>query len=145
MSDLARRLIGREEGLKLSVYQDHLGYWTIGFGHLVDARLGGQIPRQMAEDLLDHDINQVVDRLAATYPWFSGLDDVRQAVFISLGFQLGFTGLAKFHNTLAAAALGDWNACAAYLLHSKLATQTPARIQRLANALISGKSADLGF
>lgn len=145
MSDIARRLIAREEGLKLSVYQDHLGYWTIGYGHLVDARKGGQIPRQIAEDLLDYDINLVVDRLTATYPWFSALDDVRQAVFISLAFQLGLEGLAKFHNTLAAAALGDWKACAAYLMHSKLATQTPNRIQRLANALISGKPEHLGL
>lgn len=145
MSDLARRLIAREEGLKLSVYQDHLGYWTLGYGHLVDARKGGQIPRQIAEELLDYDINQVVDRLAATYPWFSALDDVRQAVFISLAFQLGLAGLAQFHNTLAAASLGDWNATAAYLLHSKAATQTPARFQRLANALVTGKPTDLGL
>ena len=52
----------RHEGLKLHAYQDHLGYWTIGYGRLIDKERGGGISETEAETLLENDIDRLASR-----------------------------------------------------------------------------------
>lgn len=42
-------LLTSDEGRVPHAYQDHLGYWTIGVGHLIDRRKGGvaELPSMM--------------------------------------------------------------------------------------------------
>jgi lysozyme len=42
----------REEGKRRSAYQDHLGYWTIGVGRLIDARKGGGLSDEESTESL---------------------------------------------------------------------------------------------
>lgn len=138
ISELTQQL-NRDEGRRSTVYQDHLGYYTIGVGRLVDARRPGSGLRPDEMDyLLRNDINDRIDALTRALPWFQNLDDVRKGVLLNMAFQLGTEGLLGFKNTLAKVESGDYAAAAAMMLQSKWATQTPERAQRLSKQMESG-------
>lgn len=128
-----------DEGFVPHVYQDHLGFWTLGIGRMVDKRRGGGISRAEADYLLTNDVEGRFAFLMEQYPWFSTLDPVRQSAFLNLSFNLGIEGLAKFRNTMAAAARGDWRAVARGLRDSKWFTQVqPARSGRILRMVKEG-------
>lgn len=128
----------RHEGLKLSAYQDSLGYWTIGVGRLIDARRGGTISEEEAFYLLEHDIDTVVRECYTAFPWFEGLDEIRQRVIADMAFNLGISGLKKFTRTLAAIAQGDYDLAASRMLQSLWSKQVGRRAIRLAKMMETG-------
>ena len=138
MDPLLRNLLLRDEGFRRSAYQDHLGYWTIGVGRLIDARKGGGISLEEALYLLENDVNSKETELRAHFPAFLALDRVRKAVLLSMAFQLGVMGLMAFRNTLRAVEEKRWNDAAEGMLGSLWARQTPGRALRLAEAMRTG-------
>lgn len=46
----------QEEGFKPHAYKDSLGYLTIGYGRMIDERLGGYLSEEEAGFLLENDI-----------------------------------------------------------------------------------------
>ena len=46
----------QDEGFKPSAYKDSLGYLTIGYGRMIDERLGGYLSEEEAGFLLENDI-----------------------------------------------------------------------------------------
>jgi GH24 family phage-related lysozyme (muramidase) len=131
MEDLAEQLIDEEEGAPSAVvYKDIRGYDTIGRGVLVQAGIAGS--GLSADELAFIDQRRVLEarHIAAGYPNFVNLSAVRQAVLVSVSFQLG---LAPLHwpDFMACAARGDYAAMATAGLNSLWATkQTPKRAQR---------------
>ena len=128
-----------DEGERLTAYLDHLGYWTIGCGRLIDSRKGGGISRDESTMLLRHDIERVEQAIDKALPWAASLDPIRKAALVNMGFQLGVSGLLKFAQTLAAVKAGDYRAAADRMLASRWASQTPARARRLAEQMRSGR------
>ena len=128
----------RDEGEKLSAYQDHLGYWTIGVGRLIDARKGGGLTREESTYLLQNDIMSKTKELNSKLSWISTLDPVRHAVLVNMAFQMGVEGLLKFRNTLAMIKAGQYADAASGMLESLWAQQTPARAQRLSTQMRTG-------
>lgn len=47
------RTLETDEGRVPHAYQDHLGYWTIGVGHLIDKRKGGGLTPDEVDYLLE--------------------------------------------------------------------------------------------
>ena len=130
----------RDEGVKAAAYQDHLGYWTIGVGRLIDSRKPGAGLRPDEIDyLLRNDIADRVQALTKALPWFDRLDEARRGVLINMAFQLGTAGLLGFKSTLALVAAGKYTEAAEQMLKSKWATQTPARAKRLAEQMKTGE------
>jgi len=128
-----------DEGVRAQAYQDHLGFWTIGVGRLIDARKPGSGLRGHEIDyLLRSDIDDRIEQLTRRLPWFMTLDDVRKGVLLNMSFQLGVDGLLGFKNTLAMVERGDYRGAAAGMLQSKWAEQTPARAQRMTEQMRSG-------
>lgn len=127
-----------EEGEVLHAYQDHLGYWTIGCGHLIDKRKGGSIPRRISDLLLEGDINDKASELDSSLPWWRDMDEARQGVLLGMAFQLGTAGLLGFKNTLAMVKSGDYDGASRGMLSSKWATQTPARAKRMSEQMRTG-------
>lgn len=121
----------RDEGERLSAYQDSLGYWTIGVGRLIDKRKGGGISPEESRFLLTNDILKVEADLDRDTPWWRGLSEIRQRVIANMRFNLG-GGLNHFKNTLAAARDGRYADAAKGMLASKWAKQVGARANRLA-------------
>ena len=129
-----REILKQDEGEVLHAYQDHLGYWTIGYGRLIDKRRGGGITQREAEFLLDNDISRVVEQLAARTDFLSHPEEVQHAL-INMAFQLGVNGLMSFRKMWGHLALRDYKAAADEALDSRWATQTPKRAQRVTDLI----------
>lgn len=127
-----------EEGNKPYAYQDHLGYWTIGIGILIDRRKGGKLYPEEVEFIFQNRMNKLRADLEERLPWFSELDDARQRVLMQMAYQMGIDGLLGFRNTLKMVQLGQYQAAAAGMLNSKWATQTPDRAERLSKMMETG-------
>jgi lysozyme len=121
----------RDEDLVEYAYEDSLGFWTIGVGHLIDKRRGGKLPRHIIDALLEWDITQKSAELYTAFPWVTELDEVRKATLINMAFQLGVQGLAKFGKALALLREQRYEAAAAEFADSIVArVQTPQRWAR---------------
>lgn len=121
----ARELIVRHEGLKLKLYRDSLGLWTIGVGRLLDPIMGG-ISHDEAMLMLDNDISKFYDE-CEKYPWFTGLSEARKAACLDLMFNLGPTRFAGFKKFIAAMAAKDYATAGKELESSKWFNQVKSR------------------
>lgn len=141
----------RDEGQRLIAYRDHLGYLTIGVGHLidpakganpapfgVDLRTGTAITSAQSEMLLYQDIKEKEAELDRRLPWWRSLSPMRQRVIMNMAFQLGVSGLLAFKKTLAMVSVGHYQSAAQEMLNSAWHKQTPARAERLAAMMVMG-------
>lgn len=129
----------RDEGEVLHAYKDHLGYLTIGIGRLIDRRKGGGITSVEAAYLLNNDLQRIDQALRSRLPWFTALDEARQAALMNMGFQLGVAGLMAFKRLLAAVRDQRYAEAETHALASKWAQQTPERARRVARQLATGE------
>jgi lysozyme len=125
----------RDEGVKLKLYQDTVGKWTIGIGRNL-SDIG--ISDQEADLLLDNDIHAATVSLESTFPWTMALDDVRREALINMTFNMGIHSLAQFKDFLGKLQAGDYSGAAQAMLQSKWADQVGARAQRLSIQIESG-------
>lgn len=128
----------RDEGEVLHAYQDHLGFWTIGIGILIDKRKGGGLRPEESEFIFRNRLKLLDAELSDRLPWISRLDPARKGVLINMAFQMGVAGLLGFRNTLAMVEAGRYGDAAKLMLESKWARQTPVRAQRLSNQMATG-------
>lgn len=124
-----------EEGFRPSAYLDHLGYLTIGIGRMIDEKKGGGISRDEALHLLSNDLDKIDAQLSAKLPWWTTLSTTRQAILISMAFQMGISGLMKFKRTLDYIESGNYVMAARHMQLSLWARQTPGRARRMASAM----------
>ena len=131
--------IRQDEGYVPHPYRDHLGFWTVGVGHALDADENPEDPCWRDEDLLREIFSDDVDtavqdarRLFGGFEWFT---DDRQHVLVGLAFQLGRPRLGRFRRMRAAIDRLDWDTAADELLDSRYSRQTPARAHRYADRL----------
>ena len=140
---MKRELIAQlkvDEGVEPCAYQDHLGFWTIGVGRLIDKRKPGSGLRPSEIDfLLQNDVDDRIDQLTRRLPWFQNLDDARKGVLLNMAFQMGVEGLLGFKNTLALIEAGNYAKAAENMLLSKWAQQTPNRAKKMARQMETGK------
>ena len=130
----------RDEGTRAAAYQDHLGFWTIGVGRLIDSRKpGAGLRPDEIDHLLRNDINDRVAALQKALPWFSVLDESRQGVLLNMAFQLGTDGLLAFRQTLGLVRDGKYTEASEQMLKSKWAEQTPERAKRLSEQMKTGE------
>jgi lysozyme len=122
----------RHEGFDPGAYQDHLGFWTIGYGRLIDKRRGGGISQQEAEMLLDNDIEARITALSNRLEWFQRLPPKKKLALANMAYQLGVDGVFGFRRMLAAMKRADWSEAKREALDSKWARQTPERAKEVA-------------
>ena len=139
MKDDLIKQLRRDEGEVLSAYQDHLGFWTIGVGRLIDKRKGGGLSPEESAFLLNNDVDTRIKALEDAFPWFKGMDEARKGVLVNMSFQMGVNGLKALKNTLASVANGLYEKAAAQMLDSLWATQTPERAKRLSEQMSKGE------
>ena len=128
----------KEEGFRAHAYQDHLGYWTIGFGTLIDERKGGGISKEEAWYLTKNRLRGIYASLDRWLPWWRNQVDVRKAIIVSMAFQMGSHGLLGFKNTLEMIKTGRFDAAADGRRNSLWGRQTPNRVERMARAMETG-------
>ena len=129
----------RDEGAKTQAYQDSLGYWTIGVGHLLGRtqRMSVLTPPEL-EALLAWDIKAAELALDSILPEWRDLDDVRQRALVNMAFNLGYRlhGFTKFLTSVRAK---DWKNAAAEMMLSSWAVQVGKRAERLHKMIETGE------
>ena len=137
MDDFTARLSKQlqiEEGVRLQLYQDTKGIWTIGVGHNIQAN---GISPAVAELMLSEDIATSVTFLSK-YSWFANLSDVRKAAIIDMSF-MGLDRLLHFVLMIAALAKGDFTEARAQVVNSQWYTDVGhGRGDRIANMIETG-------
>ena len=131
----------RDEGWRATVYQDHLGFWTIGYGFLVDERKDAGLPLSIGEAWLEYALSKRWNDLTLQEPWINEQPQEVQRALANMCYQLGVAGLRKFRRMLSALQDGDRERAATEALDSKWAKQTPSRAHRVAG-LLKGKISD---
>ena len=134
-----------DEGYKTETYEDHLGYLTLGVGHLVldtdpeiKQPLGTPVSEERILQCLNDDIDNVCNELDRNMPWWKNLDDNRQRVLANMCFNLGCPRLSNFKKFLAAVQTGNWEEAAEEMMDSKWAIQVGNRAKRLAERMEKG-------
>ena len=143
MTDV-EQMIMRQEGtgpMKDGVfypYKDTAGLLTIGYGHCLERK---GLTLDLAFMLLKMDIGGAIADVRYHCSCYDMLSRARQLVLVSMTFNLGRAGLAKWPRFLAAVHLGQWDEAADELLDSKAAREdAPARYKELANMMRTGQS-----
>lgn len=130
----ARQLIQDEEGCRLKPYRDSKGKLTIGYGTLIE----DGITRKEADYLFENRFSEHWCK-AWGYSWFPGLTEARQAVVVSMMYQMGRAGFNTFIKFRAALSEGKYNLAAEEMLDSKWAREdSPERAERAADMMRSG-------
>ncbi|AFU64068.1 hypothetical protein ACQ31_gp185 [Salmonella phage STML-198] len=149
-----------DEGLKLEIYKDTEGFWTVGIGHLltknpnksvaiseldrlVGRNTSGKITQSEAELIFKNDVETAVSgilknaTLKPVYNSFIG-DEPRLAALINMVFQMGVAGVAGFKNSMALLKAKDWDRAAVNLAQSKWYKQTTNRARRVIKTFEKG-------
>ena len=135
-AELREQLV-RHEGRVPHAYQDHLGFWTVGVGRLIDQRRGGGLSDAEIDYLLDNDIQRLLATLPSRISFWHRLTVRQQQALLNMAFQMGVNGVMGFRNMLAALGRGDGYAARDHALDSAWARQTPKRAVEVAGMLLS--------
>lgn len=143
------RLLAFEEGYRAKPYQDNLGFWTIGHGHLIPGPNTEANARAYHQKLLDlakaervtidvvlqemfaEDIDNAIEGAKMVFgtDWLLAPPSVRIAL-VSLAFQLGVTKLLGYEQTKAMIRNKEYDKLSASMSSWLLAKQAPSRTTR---------------
>ena len=131
--------IKQEEGYSNKVYLDHLGYGTIGYGHLVkplDNFVEGKVyDHKELEKIFEYDFQiSYQDGMSLTKD--IDIPDEAKEIVIHMCFQMGKPKVSKFKKMFEALGKKDYDSAANEMLDSLWAKKhTPARAERLAKKM----------
>lgn len=146
------KILEREEGFRELPYLDHLGFLTVGYGTKL-SNLKGLDPEDfvlkvtpdVARLMLHTTVEEFSLRLSASSQGhvFDSLDTARQAVIVSMAYQMGISGVLKFKKMWLALDNKHYTTAKIEALDSRWATQTPERAARHAQVLKQGSFAGI--
>lgn len=136
MNKLAQSLIKKHEGLRLYPYKCTAGKLTIGYGTNLDVG----ITEEIALYLMNKEIEHIESHIATVVPCYNSLDKTRQAVIISMAYNLGLSGLSKFKNTIHYICEGNYEQAALNMLDSLWSSQVHGRAVELAELMRKGET-----
>lgn len=142
MTDKIIQLLRLHEGIRSHAYKCTAGKWTIGVGRNIDEG-GLGLSDDEIDYLLTNDVTRVVVELGKSFPWFSGLDEVRRDAMIDICFNLGMPRLKGFAKALAAMEDDDYELAAYEFSDSAWYKQVGKRAQTIVSMIRSGKYPDL--
>lgn len=137
-----REEIIADEGEVLHIYLDHLGYETVGVGHLIqsgDAEHGKgegfQITKTRSDELLFQDLNICLSECEHHLERWEHYSEEVKLIIANMAFNLGITKLKKFKMMFLAIDSGDYVRASEEGLDSRWAKQVYNRAKRLMNRL----------
>ena len=136
MINIEEELI-KEEGISLATYDDGMGNFTIGVGHLLK-KPTDPITLEEAGRLLKKDILIAVEQCVKNIPCYPELDEVRQYVLISMMFNMGWNRLKTFKRFFTALNSGAYSVAANEMIDSLWARQTKSRANKLSKMMRTG-------
>ena len=139
-----REEIIADEGCVLEVYKDHLGYYTVGVGHLIlpsdeewETSVGTKITQTRADELLFQDFNNVLKECEDNLTASPEVSEEVRLILANMAFNLGLPRLKKFKKMLKAIDEKDYVKASEEGLDSKWAKQVYNRAHRLMDRLRS--------
>lgn len=135
---LDERLVREEEGCLRRAYREQLGNWTVGIGHLLDHPLGRSLTNDQIERLFSADLElaRVTARELVGDDVWATLSSARQAVLVSMAFQLGADKLSRWQRFLRDIETGQFRQAAADGRQNLWFRQTPERAERQLTMLV---------
>jgi len=139
-----RELLIQQEGYKTKPYKDTEGNWTVGAGHKITDkdilnRLNNNEDVTFTDDQLmgffEKDLNTATEGAQKNFEGFNNYSPELQDALISMNYQLGTAGTAKFKEFKKALAEGNYAKAKAELDNSNWAKQTPARVEYLKSVI----------
>lgn len=148
----------QNEGLELTSYKDTENKTTVGRGFNMQSGIARKVWKKAG---IDKDFAQVfkgnqsisladadrlfnasreiaVDDALKVYPRLSSMSESQQTALLDMSYQLGLPNLKAFKEFNTAVNKGDMSRAVTLLRQSKMATQTPERVKRTANLLLTG-------
>ena len=143
LDEILDQMLRADEGDKNTAYADPLtggAPWTIGIGHTGPEVHAGLVwTDAQVEAAYDCDKLTAEARCIANFsPWYQALSPQRQAVLVSMVFQMGINRVLKFTNTLAAIKDQRFVDAADGMRNSLWGHQTPHRVIRMAEQMQLG-------
>ena len=139
------KLLDFEEGFRSEPYLCSEGYVTIGIGERIGSKNQPLSDFKLittckgaAYAQLEFKLAGITANLSNEFEFFDDLNECRQAVLISMAYQMGVAGLLMFERMLKAIKAQCWNDAAHEGLDSRWAKQTPARAHRQMKTLLTG-------
>ena len=136
--------ISADEGVVLEVYHDHLGYPTVGVGHLIKDTdpeygqgVGFKFNHTRCDELFYQDINICLDECERQLTEWSTYPEEVKLIIANMAFNLGITRLRKFKMMFSALNEGDYVEASVQGLDSRWAKQVYNRAHRLMDRLRS--------
>lgn len=137
-------MLAMDEGIVHHIYEDSLGYKTVGVGHFLNPKkdpeffspVGTRVPRERIVELFEADCLTAIKGAKDNLASFDELPSEAQSILVEMCFQMGHTGVSKFKKMLAALDARDFPLAAAEMLDSRWANQTPDRAQRAAERML---------
>ena len=133
--------IKRHEGEVLKIYEDSLGYKTLGIGHLCQPNdpeyaweVGTKVSQEVVDMYYEQDFKkhyQETVHVYGSYEDFQNLPEPIQRVLVNMCFNLGGTRFSKFKNMLRACKSHNWEQMAAEMENSRWYSQVGRRSQEL--------------
>ena len=125
------------EGLVKHIYLDHLGFPTVGVGHLItkndkehDKPIGTPVTYARVMELLHNDLTIVESEIYVLFPDFAKYKYQAQHAFADLLFNLGMSRLRKFKKMLKAAENDDIPDIVKEIVNSRYYKQVANRAER---------------
>ena len=131
--------IQKEEGYRDTVYKDHLGFATIGYGHLITSKdnfvEGVKYDQKELQKVFDYDF-QIAHQDAMDLCKDLDIVDEAKEIIIHMCYQLGKPKTAKFKKMFEALRNKEYTTAGFEMEDSLWAKQhTPARAHRLSEQM----------
>jgi len=131
-----------DEGVVYEIYNDHLGYATLGIGHLVlegepehGLSVGTPVSKDRVNECFVKDLQSVVEDCKKLHDAWDGYPQEAKQIIANMMFNMGLTRLSKFNRHNAALQCGDWKEAAKEGRDSRWYKQVTNRAERLMKRL----------
>lgn len=131
-----------DEGVKYEIYLDHLGYPTLGVGHLIKgedpehgAAIGTAVSEERVFELFEQDLAVSINECTVLYEEWDDLPGEVQEILVNMMFNLGRPRLTKFKNMNKHIANRNWEDAAVEGRDSQWFRQVGNRAERLMKRL----------
>ena len=135
-----------DEGVKYEIYLDHLGYPTVGIGHLIKKDdpeygkpIGTKVTSERVGELFIADAESAIKDCKKLFNNFDTIPEDIQHVLVNMMFNLGLSRFSKFKNFKAAIDVRNWKKASVEGRDSLWYRQVPNRAKRLMDRLENAK------
>ena len=145
--EILKAQIKDHEGEVLEIYEDSLGYLTLGVGHLIQKGdpeygqpAGTPVSQEVVDLYYDNDFDKHVEETLHVCENnnidFDSLPENAQLTLVDMCFNLGANRLGKFRNMLYACSVSDWNEMARQMEDSRWYGQVGRRSKFLQEQIL---------